>query len=411
MSKAIWQPAGLNLTARVVFAIGMAAASSSRGMYAAVGGALVILVMMTLPSRRKPMPLLVIALLGWMILSITWSMSPSMTMKEDVRLVLFAVGAMLVAQRTDLRAGLHLIGSGLTLLTTLSLAVGAAGVGSAWDEEGLLKGVMSHPNGVGLVAATGIVTSVMAGLTGPGCRRHRLWLFLNVVALALCGAMTSILAAGVALGIAMGFHVLRNADIRKKITGVLLTIGVLVIGVAWAVTNIARTTAALGRDITFTGRTYIWSDILLVIAQNPWLGYGIGGTWTDDSWIRQWINQRQGFIFITSHNGFLDAWLQLGLPGLIAFIALVLLSAYYWIPEGLRRGGSGVGISLVGMIICLNAGETSFLFYSGWFVLVYVYTAGLVVHHDWLRETRSTRSFAPRQSTLAPALRHRTETP
>ena len=68
----------------------------------------------------------------------------------------------------------------------------------------------------------------------------------------------------------------------------------------------------LGKDLTFSGRTYLWDSALLLIGKKPWIGYGI----TETSMI-----ERHG-SFYSPHNLVLQIILA---GGIVAFTIFVLL--------------------------------------------------------------------------------------
>ena len=72
-------------------------------------------------------------------------------------------------------------------------------------------------------------------------------------------------------------------------------------------------------DITFTGRTDIWEFIYTKVQDNLALGYGFGGFWG--------LGDRSGnltasYVYMwyldSSHNGYLDIMIHLGVIGLSA---------------------------------------------------------------------------------------------
>ena len=78
-------------------------------------------------------------------------------------------------------------------------------------------------------------------------------------------------------------------------------------------------------EATFTGRTYVWSFIQSHIADQPILGHGYRGFWgigPDSPKLRAEIE----FIRITgsSHNGFLDNLLDLGIVGFVVCLAFIV---------------------------------------------------------------------------------------
>lgn len=81
----------------------------------------------------------------------------------------------------------------------------------------------------------------------------------------------------------------------------------------------------LGKDITLTGRTYIWDLILKNIKEFWLIGLGRGNTFIFDNFYLG-VNE--------THNGFLEILLYSGILGLIVFITILLvimnrLDSYY----------------------------------------------------------------------------------
>lgn len=79
----------------------------------------------------------------------------------------------------------------------------------------------------------------------------------------------------------------------------------------------------LGRDLTLTGRVFIWPAVVEVWLSAPILGYGWGAVWSDDSFVASEIARTLGFTVHHSHNGFLDLLIRVGPVGLWLVLAAV----------------------------------------------------------------------------------------
>jgi exopolysaccharide production protein ExoQ len=77
----------------------------------------------------------------------------------------------------------------------------------------------------------------------------------------------------------------------------------------------------LGKDLTLTGRTQIWSAVLDSIAKRPLLGYGYQAFWLGLEGESYRIILAVSWILAQAQNGFLDVLLETGVVGL----AVVLL--------------------------------------------------------------------------------------
>jgi O-antigen ligase len=83
----------------------------------------------------------------------------------------------------------------------------------------------------------------------------------------------------------------------------------------------------LGRDMTLTGRTDIWSG-LLKEGSNPLIGTGYYSFWLGDRIER--LSQNFFYNLNEAHNTYLETYLNSGLIG-VALLFAVILSAGIWI--------------------------------------------------------------------------------
>jgi len=101
---------------------------------------------------------------------------------------------------------------------------------------------------------------------------------------------------------------------------------------------------SIGKDVSLTGRTLLWSHALGVIADHP-LGVGLQAYWNESNieavrfWEAFYINSHYGFHF---HNLWLEIGVELGVPGIVIAAAttlFVFFSVWRWAlqnpgPEG-----------------------------------------------------------------------------
>ena len=78
---------------------------------------------------------------------------------------------------------------------------------------------------------------------------------------------------------------------------------------------------SMGIDATFTGRTAIWTFALDKISERPWLGYGFQSFWQSVAL------KSEGMTFVAahSHNSFLEALINAGIPGLLLIIPWIVI--------------------------------------------------------------------------------------
>ena len=127
----------------------------------------------------------------------------------------------------------------------------------------------------------------------------------------------------------------------------------------------------LGRDMTLTGRTDLWKELLHANI-NPLLGAGFYTFWLTD--VANAICENYYWHPNQAHNGYLDTYLNGGLIGLGLLGGLLIVTARYVKKQLLRGVGFGaLGLAVVLVSITCNWTEAIFNKMSlGWFALVLV---------------------------------------
>ncbi len=185
------------------------------------------------------------------------------------------------------------------------------------------SGITSNRNVLGRLC-------VLSALTfSIGFREHRsmrlVYLFFLALQLPLvlgAGSKTSLasyLITPVFLVIYQAFRA------RKTLYGaVAITLfGGAALGIAVATASLDALTRALDRDVTLTGRTLLWEDLIDQSLTRPWTGFGWEAFW--GGWFSPsheiWI--QHNWLPPTAHNVYLDMFLSLGLFGFGAMVLLV----------------------------------------------------------------------------------------
>jgi O-antigen ligase len=116
----------------------------------------------------------------------------------------------------------------------------------------------------------------------------------------------------------------------------------------------------------FTGRVQIWRVLAAYIRDNPIWGCGYMSFWdvgpispVNDYIARSWVNTSVG----EGHNGYLDLWAQIGLPGLL----LTLLCVVAW-PIGqllmsrtAPRAAGGMWLAIMVFVVAQNFTESTIM--------------------------------------------------
>ncbi|MCU0523787.1 MAG: O-antigen ligase family protein [Elainella sp. Prado103] len=278
-----------------------------------------------LPHWKRALYLLVkekllLVLLAWVVLSIFWSADPSLTINRSIALIGTTLFGIYLATRYSLKEQLHLLAwmFGLAILLSILFAVGLPRYGiMGGTHAGTWRGIYTHKNTLGSMMA---FSAIVFLLRAVGAKRRLLWLgMVFSFLLLLLSRSTSPLSHLILL--VPTFFIFRTLRWRyRSRTFILSLITVVGFSVLSLVILYAESLVRLvGKDLTFTGRSRIWSYAWDMIQERPWLGYGYSSQWSSLGSETGFIWRVVGWEAPNSHNGFLELWLGLGFIGLSIF--------------------------------------------------------------------------------------------
>ena len=172
-------------------------------------------------------------------------------------------------------------------------------------------------------------------------------------------SLGALLAGGAAIVTTLAFILLSRMSPRQR-NLVLPLMAILSIGVACLIVlalqqgfNLSTILAAAGKDVSLTGRTFLWSRARDYISVRPLLGVGYQSFWVQGHveaealWRFAQIQNRSGFHF---HNLYYETAVELGQLG-VAILGLSLVSsAVGGIRLGFAKAGCGTAF-LCGLIV------------------------------------------------------------
>ena len=115
---------------------------------------------------------------------------------------------------------------------------------------------------------------------------------------------------------------------------------------------------SMGRDVTLTGRTQLWDDLLRVTA-DPWFGTGFESFWLGERVTALWSQ----YLWRPNqaHNGYLEVFLNLGWVG-VALLGFVIAWGYRNVVGALHRDPEFGGLRLAFFVaaVLYNVTEGAF---------------------------------------------------
>ena len=156
---------------------------------------------------------------------------------------------------------------------------------------------------------------------------------LGAYLLYLCDSKTSILCLGLSVAVlfAIRFPLLRQ---RVSFFGKYAIVGGCSLYLLDSLFGISESiVSAMGRDMTFTGRTEVWK-VLLGLGTNPLIGTGFCSFWSD----AYYQSQLPTWIAFSAHNGYIETYIDGGWIGL-GVLSVLLLTTFTRINRQLGRTG------------------------------------------------------------------------
>jgi O-antigen ligase len=264
----------------------------------------------------------VLALAMFALVSTLWSSDPGFTLRRSLVLIATTIFGIYFGSRYELLRHVRLLAWTFLILAVLSAACALLLPQYGIDNQlhqGDWQGILGQKNLLGKAMAIGMIVLWSAKGVLPRVVRVA-GLSLCAVVMLMSGSMAALLVSAAVLPLASGYRALRAA----LTTLVPLALVFLAMGAGLlflAVGNRPLLLASLGRDVTLTRRTQIWSAVWTAISSHIALGYGFSGFWAGIYGESARVAATLGFVPRHAHNGFLDLWLELGIAGLLLFVA------------------------------------------------------------------------------------------
>lgn len=266
---------------------------------------------------------------GAAVLSIFWSVDPVVTANAALRMAVTTVIGVHLGLRFGPLAVARMLFWLLLAGVAASIAAGVAGLDFAYMADGAVRGIFYHKNGLGSRAALLFAVALVLMLTGERPLVALAGMAVAATALVLARSGTALVVTGAALG-ACFLLSLRGRPLAVGLR-LALAAAVLLLAVAamvlFRIDPVRELLELLGKDVTLTGRTFLWDAGLTQVRLRPLLGLGFDAFWGSviDTRTLLVLNE-MGHGIMHFHNTFLEIAVQLGALGLLA--SIVMLVAY-----------------------------------------------------------------------------------
>lgn len=267
----------------------------------------------------------------WCLISILWSDFPLVSFKRYFQFFsAFIIGAAALLYSDNVDENMKYFKYILAFFVIISI-VSIFTIPGALDDNGKWKGLASGKNALGQVALLSIISWSISFKQLNGFHKKMatsILIILSLILLIGSRSGTSMISFGIVLMI-LGLHqidkIFYPIGTRKLFSTIFITFFLLTIfSVITLYPNIFNELPGIiGKDITFTGRTFLWNEIIVEVNEHLLLGCGFQGYWVITS--PKILELYKLFVWIPNqaHNGYLDILNEIGLIGLTLFVLLV----------------------------------------------------------------------------------------
>jgi len=209
-----------------------------------------------------------------------------------------------------------------------ALALPQYGLDQMGGHSNAWKGIFSAKNYLGNLALFFLTMAVSYRARTPFLRSVRFsQIIFCLTAIAFSRAATAYLLTAIYIVCLLTLRTLHRFNKKDYFVVCLLLLmtfsAALVVIVAWP----GFLFDLLGKDMTLTGRTGIWSAVLDSIVKRPLLGYGYQAFWLGLEGESYRVILAVSWVLAQAQNGFLDIMLENGVAGL-AIVLLVFVFAF-----------------------------------------------------------------------------------
>ncbi len=346
---------------------------------------------------------LLLPLLLFTVMSAVWSTAPSMTMRRSLFFLLSTAVALILGTEFAIPELINLFGAASLIhiaLCVVCMIFAPHFVYSPSDPHAL-KGLTTHKNVFGL--ELGLATLSLLLVPFPRLVRFRIPFSLLAFGMLLLSHSAGSLVATVAALCSIPLLLtLRLPGVQR----VPILLGALFIAGGtgyWLFEHAELIPALLSKDATLTGRTELWSLILIAIRNHPLLGYGFDSFWQGLQGDSLTIISQVGWLVPTAHNGYLDLLLSIGWLGVALFIPFCLQTirrCLSYAAEASRqvvRSASLFPFALLTFLLVYNLNESALLTRSGMPFMLWVAVSASIGIRQAARRTERVAAAVPSQ--------------
>lgn len=189
----------------------------------------------------------------------------------------------------------------------------------------LWRGISSHKNTLGTLSLLCYISHSINVFTKGVQRTSFFFILLSALLIYKSGSTTTLVMTLIFTGILLVVFIFRRIKYFSfRAFSTMFLLSFLLVGLIFVTQNFTMLANAMGKDPNLTGRTGLWDSAENAAQDHLWFGYGYGSFFSDSDRVLQYFH----WGVTSSHSGFRDLQLDLGLMGLL-IVSLLIVSALY----------------------------------------------------------------------------------
>jgi len=324
-------------------------------------------------------------------ISCAWSAVPELSLRGGLQYLSTIICALIASRVISVRTMVSGLGVGVAVVLVYSLLFGQFSY-DPLDGKYSFVGAFGSKNQLGLYASLGAYTGLVGLFAMRSKIAWRVWSAISAAFALFCLGASQSAASAITLVVAIAavfaaVFLRRFAPRHRTVFFlVLVPLGTVAILISASAGLFNVLLSIFGKDVTLTGRTYLWQRGLEIAQENPILGEGFQAFWVQGFtraeilWDQFYIPSRMGFHF---HNTYIETMVELGYVGLLLLSVVIISLLAAQLKRLLAAGSCQEDVVMLGftiLFISRSFVEIDFLNqYTIGSFLIY-YAAGLIVH-------------------------------
>lgn len=193
---------------------------------------------------------------------------------------------------------------------------------------GDMRGLFPHKNWFGSFVSLAFVALVPTPgerpIVRPWIMLRAFFTFLALICLIAANSSTAIVQTAIGLATIFGVDLLRRMPVGavRSATIVAAFFAICAVALFGGMLAVSQVAEGMGKDLTFSGRSFIWQELAAHLLDKPFTGYGYG-TMRIPAYIKPML-VNVPFNVNSPHNTYLELLLSIGIPATLLWILFSL---------------------------------------------------------------------------------------